>query len=369
MPLAATQPLQDTPANPVQVNPFVRAAQEFRQNFSDHSQTLGVTPVQAGPIDVAAFGFLRYVVLDVTTTGSAGAATFNEDGPWNVLQNVSLEDVNGRPIVGPISGHELYLMNKYGGLGVTQGAYDPASYPSYSASTANGSFSFKLRIPVEITSRDGFGCLANLTASATYKLKYTIADAATVYSSQPATTLPTVRVKAWIEAWSQPQPTDARSVPNETAPPMLGSTQFISKTTFNVSAGEQRIQLKRVGNLLRNIVFVYRDNAGARSSAEFVDDFRLEWDNKILELGDRRLWTDQMFERYGFTPDTGVYVKDFMHDADGRPGNENRHGYLQTVQGTRLEIIGNFGGSGGVLSILTNDVSPAPTPIASGQPR
>lgn len=373
MPIASSPAVQESPSAPAAVNPFVRAATEHRQNFHDRTTAIGSSAVQVGPIDVAAHGFMRNIVLEVETDGTgAGASTFREDAPWNVLQNISLEDVNGRPIVGPLDGYDLYLINKWGGLGAAQGVFDPASYPSYELTTTAGVMKFKLRIPVEITSRDGLGSLPNLTASATYKLKYTVAAEGTVWSSAPATTTPGVRVRAWLESWSQPRATDARNVANETMPPMVGTTQFWSKQSVNVSAGEQRIKFTRMGNLLRNLVLIYRDDAGTpvRTSGEFPDDFRIEWDNKIKTVGNKVLWRDEMYERYGQTNDTGVFVEDFIHDADGRPGNENRHGYIPTVQGTRYELIGTFGGSGGVLTVLTNDIAPAANvTLDSGNPR
>lgn len=367
--LATAEPTQRSADAPVIRNPFVRAASQSRQPFHDKTTAIGSSAVRVGPIDVAAMGYMRALVLYVETdgTGAGGSAVAAADAPWNVLDSISLEDVNGRPIVGPLSGYDLYLINKWGAY--TSGEYDPANLPSYTAVSSNGEFAFKLRIPVELTERDALGSLPNLTASATYKLHYTVAAESTVYGTAPATTTPGVRVKATLEAWSQPRPTDARGLPNETTPPAMGTTQFWSKSTVNVSAGEQRIAFKRMGNLIRNIIMVYRDDSSpaARTTGEFPDTFRIEWDNKILDTFDKELWGDQMRERYGQNQDTGVFVYDLTHDADGRPGNENRHLYLPTVSGTRLEFIGSFSGSGGVLTILTNDVAPAGgAPLASG---
>ena len=367
---AEAAPSADTP---VARNPFVRAASQSRQPFHDTSTLITASSTRVGPVDVAAMGYMRNLVLHVTATGGDDQTSSNaagtEDAPWCAITNISLEDVNGRPLIGPLDGYDLYLINKWGGYGGGQ-TFDPASLPSYSAiAGATGNFSFKLRIPVELTERDGLGSLPNLTASATYKLHYTVADQASIYSVVPDTTLPTVRVRAYLEAWSQPRPTDARGMPNETTPPAMGTTQFWSKSTVNVSAGEQRIQFKRMGNLIRNLIMVYRDDSSpaARSTSEFPDTFRLEWDNKILDTFTDDLWGDQMRERFGQNQDTGVFVYDFTHDADGVPGNENRHSYLPTVSGTRLEFIGSFSGSGGVLTVLTNDVAPAGgASIASG---
>jgi len=352
---------------PLYTNPFVRAAHESRQPFHDSTHTIGASSIQVGPVDVAAMGYMRNVVIDVVASGGVGSATAAADAPWSALQDISLEDVNGRPILGPVDGYALYLINKWGGYG-GGATFDPADLPSYSAVGASGgNFSFKLRIPVEITERDALGALPNLTASATYKLKYSIASDGLIYSAAPATSNPNIRVRAYLEAWSQPRDTDARGMPNEVSPPMMGTTQYWSQSTFNVAAGEQRVQNKRMGNLLRNIILIGRDSSGARADI-FPDVMRLEWDNKILDTWSKRLQADQQRERFGINPDTGVWVLDYTHDADGVPGNENRNLYIPTVQGTRFEFIGSFASSG-VLTILTNDIAPVGgAPLASGLP-
>ncbi len=361
MPITApTAEGQSPAAQAIMRNPFVRAAAEARQPFSDRSTLITASAQQVGPVDVSAMGFLRNIVLTVQATGGVGAGVVaKEDAPWTAITSISLEDVNGRPIVGPLDGYDLYLINKWGGIGMSVGIFDPALKQSFSAVGASGgNFSFILRIPVEITAHDGLGSLPNLTASATYKLRYSINASANIYSTPPATTLPTVRVRAHLEAWSQPRGTDPKGTPNETVPPMVGTTSFWSKSVFNITAGEQRVPITRTGNLLRNIIFIFRNTTPARNTTNSPDPMRLEWDNKILDNWLQTMWLDQMQERYGQAADTGVLVYDFIHDADGRPGNENRHLYIPTVQGTRFEYVGTFGVAG-TLTILVNDVAPA----------
>lgn len=352
----------DRGAPAVVANPFTRAARKHVEPFDDRSVVIGAGTTAVGPVDVAAFGYARHIVMLVEATGGAGGAATvaaHEDSPWRAIKDISLTDVNGAPIVGPMSGYDLYLANKYGAYAFDT---DPANSPVYSAvatgAGASGNFAFLLRVPLEIGSRDALGSLPNMNAASTYKLGYSIAPSTEIYTTAPATTLPTVRVRCFLEAWSQPPQADGRGIPNAVTPPALGSTQFWAKTVHNISAGEQRIRLTRVGNLIRTLVFVLRNATPVRSTADFPDPFRIEWDGKIVTNSARNLLRHYIREAYGFNPDTGVFVLQFTDDLDYKPGNEMRDLYLPTTQASRLELVGSFGAAG-TLTILTNDVSPA----------
>lgn len=343
-------------------NRFTRAAKEHVEPFADNSVQMAAGPVQVGPLDVISFGYLRHIVLQVTTSGGVGGAATvaaKEDAPWSALRDITLSDVNGAPIVGPLSGYDLYLANKYGAYTFDT---DPANTPNFSAvavgAGATGHFTFQLRVPVEIAGRDALGALPNMNAASTYKLSYSVAGSADVYSTAPATTLPTVRVRAWIEAWTQPQGADLRGLPNEQRPPAEGTSQYWTKQVVNINAGDQRIRLTRMGNLIRNLIFIQRNATPVRSTTDFPDPVRIEWDGKIKDNIGRDVLRNQVRERYGFAGDTGVFVWEFTHDLDYRPGNEMRDLYLATTQATRMELVGNFANAG-TLTILTNDVAPA----------
>lgn len=344
-------------------NPFTRAAREHVEPFDDRStvmQTGAATAV--GPIDVAAFGYARHILLLVEASGGAGGGNTvaaHEDSPWRAIRDITVTDVNGAPILGPYNGYDLYLANKYGAFSFDT---DPANSPSYAAVTAgagaSGNFGFLFRIPFEIAGRDALGALPNMSASSTYKLSYNVAPSSEVYSTAPATTLPTVRVRAWLEAWTQPPQADLRGIPNMATPPAMGTTQYWTKQIMNITAGDQRVRLTRMGNLIRNLVFIFRNATPARNSTNFPDPLRIEWDGKILHNIGRPLIQHYMRERNGFAPDTGVFAFQFTYDLDYKPGNEMRDLYLPTTQGTRLELVGNFGAAG-TLTVLTNDVAPA----------
>jgi hypothetical protein len=343
--------------------PFTRAAKEHYEPFFDTTYTLGATSQSIGPIDIPAYGFARGVWIEVIAAGAAGTPVFYEDAPFNVLSEVIFQDVNGANIVGSLSGYDLYLVNKWGGY---MHLADPKQDPDFSV-TATGNFTFLLYVPLEVNGRDGLASLANQNAASTYKLRMTLAPSSSVYTTAP-TTMPTVRIRCHLDAWTQPTQSDLRGNQNATQPPALGTTAYWTKTVLNVPAGFQTLRLPRVGNYIRDLLFVWRDaTAGTRAAgaANFLDPAVIYWDTRTLKNMSRHMWRRQMSRRTGYTGtddsaaalDRSVFVEDYMHEFTGRLGYELRDGWLPTSQSTRLELSGTFGGAG-TLTVITNDVAP-----------
>jgi hypothetical protein len=357
---------------PALLVPFTRSAREHTEVMTDLSQQITASAVSLPQQDVPAYGFLRGIRLLVEATGGAGASTVTaaEDAPWSAIDELVIRDVNGAPIVGPLSGYDLYLINKYGGR--EQHSPDPKQRSSFSAvavgAAASGNFAFSLYIPIEVSGRDALGSLANQNAASTYKMAVTLAPSSRIYGVAPNTTLPTVRVRAVLDAWTQPTQADLRGNGQAQTPPAHGTTSYWSKTTLQVSSGVNTLRLPRVGNYIREMVFVYRDAGGSRANGEaaFPDPFSIYWDTRLLHQRPVKMYRDTIATRVDLTGaneaargrDNGVYVEDFAHDFNGALGYELRDGWLPTSQSTRLEVQGSFG-SAGVLTVLTNDVAPA----------
>jgi hypothetical protein len=132
-----------------------------------------------------------------------------------------------------------------------------------------------------------------------------------------------------------------------------------------------------MGNYIRNLIFMYRDNSGARVSqfgANWPNPATLYWDTRPQDVLEAYNWAGQVWERYGYANiapgggalaldsaggfDTGVMPYDFIHDFGGFAGRENRDLWLPTLGSTRLELGGTWGVAG-TLYVLTNDVSVA----------
>lgn len=365
--MAATQTLERAPgrgAAPRQAArplvPFVRAAHRHVEGaFSDVTVTPGAAATTIAPADVPSYGYLTAVWIHVLgSAGVLGTGVLNADFPFSAIQEVSLVDPNGANIQFPVTGFQLMLENAYGGYVWSS---DPAATPDFDATLPTPQFA--LRIPVQITPWDGFGSLANQNAASAYKVRVTVAAFNPGLVTTTGTAVaPALRFRYFLEAWSPPAQTDLLGQAQETMPPGLGTTQFWSPFSPVIAAGQQTIRLTRVGNLIRNIIFVVRDNTAltVRLTANFPDSITINWDASALYSNELRTYRRRkMFEATNFQPFAGVFAYQFTDDQDGHAGYENRHLWLPTVNATRLEISGSFGAAG-TLEILTNDVAVTP---------
>ncbi len=354
--------------------PFIRASSEHREPAGiDTSRQITGADQDLGVFDIPAYGYLRSLFVLVTATGGAGgSATAAEDAPFSALKNIALTEPNGATIDQFNSGFDAAMASKWGGYRCNDGA-DMLASPIYSAiNGTTGNFTYAFRIPVELNLRDGLGSLPNQNAAATFKLRLTLSASTGIYATPPATTLPTVRVRVYLEAWDQPENQAAGAI-NQTQPPAMNTTQFWSTQIFNVSAGFQTIRLTRVGNYIRNLIFILRraGTSRANGNSDWPDPVTVYLDTRPLDTIEINNFRHQMYERSGFGGavgatipandaaqglNNGVYVYDFTHEFDGALGRENRDLWLPTLGSTRLEIQGTFANAG-VLTVLTNDVA------------
>jgi hypothetical protein len=374
--------------------PFRIGVQSKDEIDYDVTVTAAASTQDLPVLNIPPAGFLRglYVLVEAVA-GNTGtvAVAFKEDAPFNVLETITLEDVNNQPIVGPISGHDLMLINKYGGyagFSDPRGAPGPAYYALSGAGTTagtpnsaqGGAYSFVLRVPVELVQRDGLGSLPNKSGTSMFKLRMRANTIANVFATAPghATTPSIIRFRVQQVNWWDPPETDLKGRPLAQNPPAVQTTQYWSKASYPVAAGQSRQGLQRVGFLIRNLIFVLRDTSGTRSGSgdtAWPDPFTLQFEAIQLIVRARILWLKLMAERFGtvraealaggtalgdtFIRDNAVYVEPFNLDFALVPGAETRMGYLATSSASRLEIQGTLGTGAGTMSVLTNDVAPA----------
>ncbi len=341
---------------------FTRASRRRREPIFSATDQLGANTIAHNSIEVPASGFLRSLLVLVTFAGgSGGSAAAAADAPWNVLQSIEFSDINGSPIIAPMTGYELFVLNKYGS---PKWKGDPKAWRSFTALDANGNGQFLLRIPLEIALRDALGSLPNQNASQTFRFSYTVNTSAQVFTTPPVTTVPTCQVQVWTESWAAPAPVDAMGARQEQVPPDVGVVQFASKQVVNVAAtGEQTIRHSRVGQAIRALIYIGRTAAGVRSATVFPSIPRLSLDTTPIDNVPQTILQSAMAEAYGYNGaddgedglDTGVFVFPFHDDLDGHPGEEMRDSWLPTTGATRLELTGSFAATG-TLTILTVDV-------------
>lgn len=360
----------------VAVVPFIRAsAEHYEPTGIDVSRQLTTSTQDLGVFDIPAYGYARALVIEVNASGGTGGApavTPDADSPFNTLVNIALTEPNGAEITRFSSGYGLFLAHKWGGYRKGLGADGRAWNTNYTAVPANGSaWNYMLRIPIELSGRDGLGALPNQNAAATFKLRLTLNSNTGIGSGTWPTTLPTVRVRVYLEAWDQPE-TAAQGQTNQVNPPAMNTTQFWTEQIYNYNAGQQTIPLKRVGNYIRNLVLVARRTAGTRANgdSDFPDPISLYLDTRPISILQKSHFKQLMMERSGFgmneggAPaadsagglDNGVFVYDYTHEFDGTLGYENRDLWLPTQSSSRLELQGNFA-QAGTLTVYTNDVA------------
>lgn len=356
--------------------PFIRASSEHREPTGiDISRVMTGSDQDLGVFDIPAYGYVRSLVILVTASGGTGGApavTADEDAPWNTLKNIYLTEPNGAVIAQFNSGYDLHLAHKWGGYRNSVGSDFKASPTFSDFSSTFAGWSYMQRVPIELNLRDGLGALPNQNAAAVFKLRLTLAGSGDLGSGTFPTTLPTVRIRVYLEAWDQPEVSSAGQT-NQITPPAMNTTQFWSSQSYNYNAGQQTIRLTRVGNYIRNLILIARRTSGTRANGgtDFPDPLYFYLDTRPLDILERNNFRHQMAERTGYgmahgteVPsdddpnglDAGVFVVDYTHEFDGTLGHENRDLWLPTLGSTRLELQGTFA-QAGTLTVLTNDVA------------
>lgn len=362
--VAVAQPGVQKGATPAAVQqavpliPFVQAAHEHVEGaFATVTVQPGASSLDSGPFDVPAYGYIRHVRLEVAAAGGViGAGVLTPDYPWNLFERLSLLDVNGSPIF-ELDGYAALWANILGGYVYEQ---DPRGLPNYVGTT---NCLFTIRIPVEINHFDGLGGIANQNAASAYKLSFRTRGSAQLFSTAP-TTVPTFTIKAFLEAWSLPNEVDLAGRPQEQRPPMHGTSQYWSSYSHGTVAGANTHQFSRVGNMIRNIIILARNNTmvagvGTRDDTVFPDPVTFQWDNNQLRQESQRGVVENLHEKITdlISRDAGVFGYSFSHSELGRAGDGPPSLWLATVQSSRIELQGNSA-TPGALQIITNDIAP-----------
>lgn len=366
----------DAPAGVVPMLPFTASAHEH----AEPAFTLTPTPTAAeqvqNPQNIPANGWLRNVFLEINASGGTiGTGVANADYPFSQFSNVLLQEVNGGNIVGPgMTGFDIMLTNLLGGYAFRQ---DPRDMPAYVGSAPNPVFT--LRVPSEVSQRDGLAALSNQNASSLFQLLISVAGLAQAFSTVGTVAPGPHQIKAWLEAWTLPAPQDGQGRPQSQAPPLVGTGQYWSKRGKAVGVGANTVEFTRLGNLIRYMAFIARDASSNRADNVFPDPMFFNWDGFALQSQVSQRYLKQYVWEKLLTQQAvlaGVFGLPFNHggSGEGRSGNESPDLWLGTTQASRLEISGNSAAAG-TIQVLTNEVAPIEsdpaaqyiTPNATGQ--
>jgi hypothetical protein len=369
------------------MRPFITGTRTIDRAIYDNTTTMLATPVKLPTYSLDTDGFTSqlYVIMQCTTTANAATVTYDEDAPFSAILSIQFSDTNNKPILGPVTGHDLYLINKYGGYGHNDDAKNSPNYFATAGAASNGgSFKFVLRIPIEIVHRDGFGSLLNKSASAVYKLDITMAGGADVYGTNP-TTFGSVRTRIQQFGWMDSDQQDVYKNPADPNPPALNSIQYWDKQTLVVGTGSMNQQLNTFSGLVRNLIFELRTSTGTRTDNDLPDPFELHYDKTVPVSRLNDSWREQMSIDYGYSnftesttnvnsQDRGVRALTFCKDYGLKPGAESRFGYLPVTSATSLVMRGTIGSTDSAnahtYNVFVNYVWPAngdPKSITPGQ--
>jgi hypothetical protein len=334
-----------------------------------------------------------YILVESSIiTTATGVVGYASEAPFGIIDTVELQDTNSKPIFGPMTGYELYLVGKYGGYAFSDDARDNVDSFVLTSGSALA-FSFVLRLPVEIVHRDALGALPNKSSSATYTLKLRLGAyaAGSVFNAVGAQVV-AVRVRVQQVGWMDPEASDIQGNPVQPTPPANGATQIWDVQGYQgLASGALNLKLNGLDTMIRNLIFVLRDNsassataaASATSSAtqrhagdlSFPDPFTLLYEKSTPISRVRLIWRHMIGEYFGYSDargalgteaansrDLGVYPEPFNTDFGLKPGAESRYGYLPANSGTSFKVSGTVAASSGTapytLTVLANKVAP-----------
>lgn len=357
----------------VAARPFVTGTRTLETETYTQSVTVSTATQSLTPYEFQVDGYLSRALIRVTcvTAGNSAATAFNADGPFIALQSVVFEDIGGKQILGPITGWNLYVLNRFGGFVYNADAKANSTYSVTTGSGATGgSFNFTLPLPIQVRKRDGMGSLPNRNASATFRLKVTVNTTATIYSTAP-TAAGTLSVRIEQQGWATSDNRDYKGNGVAPSPNGVGSLMYTDIESIVLSAGQFTQRMGNYGGLTRLWAFELRDSTGSRSQGEsdWPTLFEVEIDKVKCYSRSINTWDQLMSEDYGLsataeatatanTKLNGVKVLHWLDDFGLQPGAENSFRYQPVTPNTAIYLSGTIGGSGShTLNVMKNYLS------------
>jgi hypothetical protein len=271
--------------------PFTVASRPQRRFSNTQTVSNASSGGSFAPIPLPATGWVRRVSIFVTATtnwASAGAVV-NGDGPFRLLAGVTLTDATGQPVYQPLSGYNLYLVNKYFGRPQGNNETVPWENPihspeyAYSSTSTVGTATFRIDLDFEIDSATGYGCIPNLDSNASLQLKIDYAVATNTFSG---TTIgvSTVSVRVSQEYWA-PVANSSGGVAVEVSPPGAGDyVETRYETQVTTASAENLMTLTNRGGLVKGLILVSRA-AGVRTAITAATNLGILLDNQPINEG------------------------------------------------------------------------------------
>lgn len=360
---------------PVRPYPFPVGVYESCVQDYDNIVVLGGTtatwtsPVQAPLWNCSPTGWLRGAWLDVTLFFASGnaAGAFAGDGPWSLIQKITVYDLGGE-VVQQLSGYEWLNVNKFGGyfeIGDPRGDLAFVTNAATGNSQASPVAHFSYYLPLEAVKRDALGTVQNESKPG-WKIEIWFDTAANTVGTggtpfTAAAVSPQVRVKGYLDSYTEPAAMAPSGRPFAQTPPVPGSLQYWKSENQALPAGTAKYDLSNgVGFPLRNIFYYGRDagnSTRATADGNWPDPATFLIGNVNYFTRGRLLWISLIGRAYGFSGvggappavdtacgrENGVYPIWFTADMVTKPGDELRFKYLDTQVNTLVRLTGSFG--------------------------
>lgn len=333
-----------------------------RASIDTGSRAIGAALVNTGPMQVPAVGFLAGILLDVRLTATDGVPALLADAPFSAIERINFRNSKGDNLITPVSGYDLYLINKYGAqIPGAQGPFgDPKVGPGYTSTAASPRFF--LWLPLSIDASQALGVVPATASNNNYQIEITLNAVGGIWGG--AVTVGTAQISG--SAYYFDQPNDATF---SDTPMGLPTASIWNVESPTVAPGERLVQSFNTGNIIRNHIFVVRNAAGARVDADWPALATIIVDNVDRLRLPVREWEYLMSRWYGLTNatkdaalglDNGVFVIPWHCLLGGEAGDPSnvRDQLLQTQTTTQLQFrMQNFGATASVLRILTQSIA------------
>jgi hypothetical protein len=374
----AQQGNQKGAAVAVRPYPFPVGVYESLVQDYDNTVVLGATTaawtsqVQAPLWNVSPTGWMRKLWFDFTLFFASGnaAGAYAGDGPWSAIQKVTLYDLGGEVVL-QLLGYEWFLINKFGGYFEIGDPRADLTYNISGVASGNSQASpaarFILILPLEAVARDALGVVQNESKPG-WKVELwfdtatnTIGTGGTPFTA--AAVSPQIRVRGYIDSYTEPAAAAPNGRPFAQSPPVPGSLQYWKSENNALPSGTAKYDLTNgIGFPMRNVFYYVRDASNstrATADANWPDPATMLIGNVNYFTRGVNLWKSLLSRYYGYAGagatipaadtaqgrENGVYPVWFTSDFTSLPGNELRFKYLDTQVNTLVRLTGSYGGT------------------------
>lgn len=370
---AAAAPAAKGKAAPPPLRPFFPGTLDLETHTYNQNVTLTTAQTPLATYYCKTNGFLAdlFIILtNAATPNSNAAVAFNEDAPQNTIAVFTLSDTGGQPILGPMSGWELYAFVKWGGFSFSDDMKDSQTWTATTGtSSAGGFFKMIFHVPIQFVKREPLGPLPNTNNQTVFAVDITINTLANIYSTAPNGTLGQLNVQISQDSYRQSAGKDAQGNQTVTTPPGLGAVLYLRRSTMDMQAGAQQQEINQQEGSYRALLFVLRDsnNSRAQGESDWPDPYRFHFNNDVPYDRIKALWRRRMERSFGYKAavesagggDNGTFVLQWMDDHGFKPGSEDRYRYLSVSAADTLQFDGTIQGSGNHhLTTMFNFVRP-----------